>query len=237
MIVLHQFTNSAMPDPSPFCAKVELYLKANELAHEVTMGNVLRAPRKKLPLIVDGGETVSDSEHILTYLNERHGIDMDSSLSSTERAQAWAFKKAIEEHLYFFLVYSRWIDERIWPIAKETFFGSLPGPLKALIPAMVRRDVRKMRYKQGTTRHSQDEIYNFARTGLKHLSALVGEEEYCFGDHLTTLDVVLFSFLIGQLLFPVETEIARAIRQHDNLVGFAERIQTQYYFQKEGVRS
>ena len=229
MIKLIQFSDTGEPDVSPFCAKVELYLKINELDHEIGVGSPVKAPKKKLPMIIDGGEVVCDSEHILDYLDSKYGIDMDQALSAGQKAQSWSLVRAIEEHLYFALVYSRWIDDRYWPVVKEKFLDTVGFPLRLVLPKLVRASVRKSLAGQGLGRHTQQEIYAFAELGVNHLAQLLGDQHYFFGDTVSRADLSAFPFLYSQIHFAIETEIGAAVRKHQNLVDYIERIASLHY--------
>ena len=213
MVKLIRFTETGKPDASPFCSKVELYLKINRIDYEIAVGSPVKAPKKKLPMIMDGDQVVCDSEHILDYLDNKHGIDMDRDLDSGQKDSAWALIRAIEEHLYFALVYSRWIDDRYWPVVRESFMGSLPFPLKLVLPRLVRSSVRKSLTGQGLGRHSQQEIYEFAAMGVDHLAQLLGDQAYFFGDTISRADLSAFPFLYNQIHFEIDTEISAAVRQ------------------------
>jgi glutathione S-transferase len=229
MLKLLQFTQTGKPDPSLFCGKVELYLKINELDHEIGIESPLKAPKKKLPMIIDGGNTVCDSEHILDYLDSKHGIDMDQALSDEQKARSWALIRAIEEHLYFALVYSRWIDDRCWPVVREKFLENIGFPLSLVLPNLVRSSVRKSLTGQGLGRHTQEEIYAFAALGVRHLAQLLGDQDYFFGNSISRADLSAFPFLYNQIHFEIETETGAAVREHKNLIDYVERIVALYY--------
>lgn len=60
MIELHSFGPAfGLPDPSPFCIKAELLLKLSGLPYQRVIGNLQRAPKRKLPVIVDDGATIA----------------------------------------------------------------------------------------------------------------------------------------------------------------------------------
>lgn len=48
-----------------------------------------------------GIEQVSDSSEIIAYLDKRHGITLDKSLSAPDRALAVAWDRRFCEHLYW----------------------------------------------------------------------------------------------------------------------------------------
>ena len=73
----------------------------------VNSGDVMKAPKHKLPYIDDGGTIVADTGFIIDHLKARYGSPLDAALSPLERAQATAFQRLIEENLYWAVVQSR----------------------------------------------------------------------------------------------------------------------------------
>ena len=75
MIKLYQFKPAwGLPNPSPFCMKVETYLRMAGLPYEAINGALpFKAPKKKLPYIEDGTQLIADSGFILEYLKATHG--------------------------------------------------------------------------------------------------------------------------------------------------------------------
>src|SRR5215467_2268822 len=75
MIKLYQFNPAwGLPNPSPFCMKVETYLRMVGLPYEVVNGAMpFKAPKKKLPYIEDGAQVVADSGFIVDYLKKTYG--------------------------------------------------------------------------------------------------------------------------------------------------------------------
>ena len=70
MITLHQFSpNWGLPNASPFCMKLEIYLRMANLPHTVIYEDTLdKAPKKKMPYIEDEGKKIGDSNLIIDYL-------------------------------------------------------------------------------------------------------------------------------------------------------------------------
>ena len=79
MITLHQFPPAlGLPNASPFCLKLELYLRMAGLPYRNRYTLELhKAPKGKLPWIDDDGVTLADSGLIIEYLKGRYG---DSSM-------------------------------------------------------------------------------------------------------------------------------------------------------------
>ena len=90
MIRLYQFAPAfGLPNASPFCMKLETYLRMAGLPYElVNSGDVLRAPKGKLPFIDDGGTRLADTSFIIEYLKGRYGEPLDASLTPAQRTVA-----------------------------------------------------------------------------------------------------------------------------------------------------
>lgn len=84
MVQLHQFsTLFGLPNLSPFCMKVECYLRMGHLEHEVVDCNAPRkAPNHKLPFIKVGNETIGDSTLIMQFLEGKYGLSSDAHLGN-----------------------------------------------------------------------------------------------------------------------------------------------------------
>jgi glutathione S-transferase len=72
MIKVHQFAPAfGLPNASPFCMKLETYLRMAGLPFDlVNDGNVMNAPMGKLPYIEDDGRVVADTQVIIEYLQQ-----------------------------------------------------------------------------------------------------------------------------------------------------------------------
>jgi glutathione S-transferase len=173
MIKLIQFPRMlGLPNPSPFCIKVEVLLKMAGLAYECEfVGNPGKGPKGKLPAIVDDGQAIGDSELIRWHLERKYGVDFDKGLGPAERAVGHAFARMAEERTYWVLVYSRWIEEANWPLFRDTLFKGMPGFLRAVLGPQIRKRVKRMLRAQGLGLHSRDEIYAMGGRYRRHLGA------------------------------------------------------------------
>ncbi|QFY44830.1 glutathione S-transferase family protein [Candidatus Methylospira mobilis] len=214
-------------DASPFCVKVEAYLKLAGIPYETLNGAqyLRKAPKGKLPYIEDNGNIVPDSSFILQYLKETYGKDIDSHLSGTDKAIAHAFIKMIDEHLYWVLVHARWALEHNANTLNKLFFGGIPFPLNKVVACRARNDVRQALYKQGIGRLSDDEIAEKGNLDLKALSDFLGVKDYFFGDKPTTLDITAYGILSQFILVSeFSAPIFDKAKSHENLVEFTNRL-------------
>ena len=233
MIELYKF-GAAGPvcDPSPFCVKVETYLRMAGLDHETHSGmQYLRSsPKDKLPYIKDDGETLSDSTFIIRHLETKHNNVLNGHLTDAEKAIAHGLTKMIDENLYWTVVHARWILDHNWIIMKEMFFGKLAFPLKLFVPKMVRKNVLRGMKGHGIGRHSAAEIAEIGSWDLKCLSDFLGDKEYFLGGRPSTLDAAAYGILSQMMLSDTFTApIFDKARTYKNLVEYTNRIHKKYF--------
>lgn len=230
MITLYQFNPAfGLPNPSPFCFKVETYLRMTGEPYEVKPGNPQRAPKGKLPFIKDGGVVVSDSAHILDHLKKTRGDKLDKDLSAKDRALGHLVRRTLEEGLYFCMVYARWVDDVGWAAGKDQFFSSMPALARAIVPGIARRMVKKQVQAQGTGRHAPEDIYAMAAEDTAALSEILGDKPYFLGDDPTSVDASAYAFLALMLWSPLPEAVGSAVKKHPNLVAYCERMKARYY--------
>ncbi len=230
MLTLHQFVaDSKRPDPSAFCAKVQLFLKMNNISYETKKGNPTKAPKGKLPILSDGDKIIADSDVIISYLCKKYKIDPELHLSREEKAISFMIRKTMEEHYYFIMLHTRWVDPRGWAVARPLFFGDLPQPLQLLVPTLVRRQVKNCLYGQGIGRHEQEEIDRRGVEVLENLKVFVGPKDYIFGDKPTLADCTVFPFLYGAIHWPSDSELKSTALAHLPFQQYVERITSRYF--------
>jgi glutathione S-transferase len=231
MIKLYQFKPAwGLPNPSPFCMKVETYLRMAGLSYGVINGAVpFKAPKKKLPYIEDETQLVADSGFILEYLKKTYGDPLDADLSEADRVIAHALRRLFEENLYWVALYSRWIEESIYLETKRVFFGAIPPILRELVAGRVRKGIRKALYAQGTGRHSRDEIYDIGKADLTAVSVWLGEKPFFIGATATSVDAIAYAFLANILVPPLKSPLKDHGMSLPNLSAYCERMKNKYY--------
>ena len=231
MITLYQYNPAfGLPNASPFCMKVEVFLKMAGLEYTTkTINDPSKAPNSKLPYITEDNETVADSAFILRHLINKHDIQLNQPHSPQSLAIGDAVVKMLEEHYYWSLVYSRWIDESYWPATKKSFFGNLPLPLQFFVPSLARGKVKTQLFHQGTSRHNVDKIYQFGIDDINNVSAILGDNDYILGSEPSTYDAAVYAFLANALIPPANTPLKQQIMKHPTLVSYCERMRTRYF--------
>src|SRR4051812_35999750 len=107
-IKLFQFPRMfAVPNVSPFCCKLETWLRMAQIPYEVVdVRDPRKAPRGKLPFVEDGGARIADTSVIIEHLSRARAIDLDAHLDDAQRAIALLVQRTLEEHYAFVLAYT-----------------------------------------------------------------------------------------------------------------------------------
>ena len=234
MIKLYQFPPAfGLPNASPFCMKVETYLRMAGLPYECPRGADFRkSPKGKLPYIEDsegGGKVVADSTFIIDYLKATYGDKLDARLSAAERALSVVIQRTFEESLYWPVVHSRWIDDTGFAQVNEAVFGRMKFPLRQIIPLFARRGLRRQLHAQGTGRHSRDEIYAIGCRDITALAGLLGDKPYFLGDEPASIDATGYAFLANLLWVPIDLPMRAHAATFSNLEAYCQRMKARYY--------
>lgn len=206
-LVLHQPPGGwGEPSVSPFCMKLECWLRMAGLDFDVVPADMRRAPKGKIPFVVlPDGTLLGDSQLIIEHLSKVHGLDLDAHLTDRQRATSRVVRRMIEEASYFVGLYGRWVDDEGWPHTRAAMGKIVPRPFAFLLP-LIRRRVRAAAKAQGTGRHGRDEVYALGRADWDAIETLL-EGPYFFGEKVSSLDAVLYGFEESVLSHPASLPV------------------------------
>ncbi|PTM43071.1 glutathione S-transferase family protein [Bosea sp. 124] len=237
MITLHSFGPAfGLPDASPFCIKAEILLKMSGLPYRRAGGDLRRAPKHKLPLIVDDGVTIADSSFIRFHLESRHGIGFDEGLDAERRGTLWAVEKMLEEQIYWIVVDERWMDDANFARGPVHFFKAVPAPLRPLVCALVRRQVRRSLHGHGMGRHSQADKMVLAERALDAIVPILGERAFLGGEAPAGGDAALGAFMIAGLGPLFDSPFRGLVEARPSLVAYATRMRERFFPSSELLR-
>jgi glutathione S-transferase len=218
-----------MPNMSPFCTKLETYLRITEIPHKLAKFARGDAPKGKVPYIHLDGELIGDSQLIIEELERRLVKDgkpaLDTGLSPRDAAIGRLARRTIEEAFYFVAVYTRWKSDAGFTAVREEFKKFLPG----FIVPIVRREMNKKLKGQGTGRHSIEEVMAMGAADFDAIAEVLGDKPFFLGDAPRTVDCTLFAFVEGVLGFPVDSSMKASIGAHANLVAYRKRIRDRWW--------
>jgi glutathione S-transferase len=229
-IKLFQFPRQfAIPNVSPFCCKMETWLRIAGIPYEVIdTPNPRKAPKGKVPFIDDGGLRLGDSSLIIDHLKKTRGVDPDAHLDAGQRATALAVQRMIEEHFVFVILYTHFIRDDGWQLMRHTFDG-VPAFIRPLVAAMVRGQMRKILKFQGVGRHTDAEIIDSGRRDWQAVLTLFGDGPFFFGAEPTTIDATLFGALATTLRTPVPSPIRDFLLGQPKLVAHTELMRQRFF--------
>jgi glutathione S-transferase len=227
MIKLYTFPPAfGLRNASPFCLKVEMALTWLDIPFEIIeLADPRKAPKGKLPYIEIEGEVLADSELILQRLDEMTDGRLYGSLTENQRAQGYAFTRLAEDHLYWIMVASRWLDMSWFENIKEGFFGSAPAVLRSAVSGAARRRMAQTYDLHGLGRHNIDEQRDFARRDLAAIRDAVTHQSFIVGNEITAFDFTVASMLAGIIDNRPATWLTHTAAEFPALQEYAERVQ------------
>ena len=229
MITLFTFPEAfGLRNVSPFCLKVEMAMAFLKIDYEIALeSDPRKGPKDKLPFIITDGKTIDDSELILKHLDDISGGGLFGSLSAEEMAVGTAFTRLCDDHLYWIVVASRWLEDDWFENVKEGFFGNMPPLMGPLVSKIARSQVRKTYHLHGLGRHTREQQEWFLRRDLESIATIVDQRGYIVGERLTVFDFNVASLLSGALDNKPATWVTGIIEEFPPLKDYAERVQSE----------
>ncbi|XP_069743232.1 failed axon connections homolog isoform X2 [Narcine bancroftii] len=230
-IILHQFSRPEckVPSLSPFCLKMETYLRMADLPYQNYFDGKL-SPQGKMPWIEYNHQKVGGTEFIIDFLQDKLGVNLNKHLDSSERAISRAITKMVEEHFYWAIVYCQWIDNLHETGKILSVSGPLSGFLKWILCHLTRGIVKREMYGQGIGRFSKEEIYTLMEKDMRALSVILGDKKYIMGTRPSTVDAAVFGQLAQAMWTLPGTRPERLIRDElVNLALYCERIKRKFW--------
>ena len=228
-ITVHQFPAVLGMQPSSFGLKLETWLRMSGQEHDVATSVRESGPKGKVPFAKIDGEVMGDSELIIKHLLSQGVRCLEADLEPRQRAKGILVRRLVEEHLYFVLVYSRWVDPDGWRGFQPLFFGPAPALVRGFISNKVRKKVVASLAGQGIARHTPEEVYEKGRMDFLALSTLLGDRMYFLGEGPTQTDASVYGLLANLYYSPIRGPLQEMLKEHKNLVQFVERIKEAYW--------
>lgn len=215
-----------MRNVSPFCLKTEMLLTALELPFElVEQADPRKTPKGKLPYLIDDGTKIADSELIAEHIDAKTQGRVYADMDPVDKAHGTALTRLAEDHLYWMIVASRWLDDAWYPNVVEAFFGIAPALVRPLVAGAARRQVRNTYHLHGLGRHTQAEQRGYAERDLAALDAALPASGFLGGDAPRLFDFTVAAMLVSIYDQQPPTWINAVAEPFDGLRGYAERVQ------------
>lgn len=230
-MIVHTFGPAwACADLSPFCVKLQTWLRMAALPYATRIGNVRKIPKGKLPALELDGKILTDSAQIIEHLQARHDDPLgDAARTPVEQAIARAMRAMIESELYFANLHQRWTDDANFRTLLPTMANyvqqmGIPGWLAPKLIPGIRRQMLRQLQAQGMGRHSPDEITRIGVSGYAAISDFMADKPFMLGAEPSTLDATVFAFLHTLLVPPFSSPIKDFLMSRANLVAYHDRM-------------
>jgi glutathione S-transferase len=229
-IKLFQFPRMfGIPNVSPFCCKLETWLRIARIPYEVVdTPDPRQGPKGKLPFIEDAGVRIADTSLIIDHLVKTRGVDPDARLNASQRALALLVQRTLEEHYAFVLAYTHLFRDEGWQHTRARF-DSVPAIARPLVCSLVRRRIKRMLWQQGILRHAHEDIVASALRDWRAVLTVMGDGPFFFGDEPTGVDAIVFGALATSVLTPIESPIRDFLRSQPAFVTYAERLRAHFF--------
>src|SRR5262245_50698097 len=211
MITLYSYPSLfGVADNNGYGLKVFAFLRLAgvDFTHEHIF-DASAAPRGQLPYIVDEGEEIGDSDAIIAHLIEKYRLGIDDRLGPTQRDTDHMVLRMLDD-LYWVMSYSRWKDERYWPL----FFDMLLREHPSLDDAGLRKaqEFNSQRYYyQGIGRYSPTAAYARGLADLHVLANLVSPGKYVHGAKPASIDAAIYGFIANIYFLEIDTPLRKFV--------------------------
>lgn len=212
-----------LADNNPYGLKVFAFLKLCGLAFEhVHVLDPKDAPRGQLPYLVDGDETVGDSDAIVAHLERRYGLAIDAGLTPEQRRTDLLVRRLLDD-LYWVMSYSRWKDPRFWPAFRDAMMAAHPEIGQAALEAA--RAYNFLRYQhQGIGRYEPEAVYARGVADLGVLAELSPGDGFAFGPKPTSLDAAIYGFIANIQFYDIATPLKAFVSAHPSLAAHCQAV-------------
>jgi len=213
-----------------------------EVGYETPPLEFDKAPKGKIPYIIEGERVMGDSTLIIQHMADTRGIDLDRGLSPRDRSIATAVRRMIKENTYWCLYTTRYMIPENWVIYREIIADILvPGAsaeIREAVANQIKAGIDAAAHGHGWGRHQLDEAALLSRQDLDALSTLVGDNTWAMGsDEPTTLDATVFGYIGNLIEAPFNDPITTHARSLTNLVELCGRVRARYFPELDVARA
>ena len=174
------------------------------------------APRGQLPYIVDDAEKIGDSDTFIAHLIRKYRLTIDDGLTAAQRDTTHLITRMLDD-LYWVMSYSRWQDERFWPLFRDALLKQHPSLTEAGLRKA--REFNFQRYYfQGIGRYAPDAAYARGLADLQVLANLTPTTGCVHGPKPTSIDAGIYGFIANIYFYEIETPLKQFVVSHESIV-------------------
>ncbi|MBV7330718.1 glutathione S-transferase family protein [Chloroflexi bacterium TSY] len=222
-IVLYQFPATYGMDVSvsPYCAKLELYLRLTDRDYSTEKGNVFKSPNKAVPYVQwEDGTIQAESDEIIARF-EKMGPSLDEGIIESERQLGEQLQTMAESKIYFSCLHHRFADSETWVHQRETVRALVPTLLSPILTHVIRRGQITKCQENG---FNSEADYAKGINAVQELSEKLGDSDYFLGSEARTYDCAIWGNLANCAATVTSNPVRDAIRSDERLVKYIKRL-------------
>jgi glutathione S-transferase len=218
MLTLYSYPELfGVADNNPFGLKLYAFLKLCRLSfrHEHIF-DASKAPRGQLPYLVDDDKVIGDSDAILSHVIARNALTIDSALTPTQRDTDFLVRRMLDD-LYWVMSYSRWKDDRFWPLFRDAILRTHPDVTAASLETAREYNFKRYHF-QGIGRYEPDAAYARGIADLQLLANLLPASGFLLGAKPSSIDAAIYGFTANIYFYEIETPLKEFLLSQPNVV-------------------
>jgi glutathione S-transferase len=180
-------------------------------------------PAGQVPVLLIEGKPLADSTSIVSRIDALADGALTAGLTNRERAEAYLWEEMADTVLTGFVEAARWLDEDNWPRTRAAFFGALPFLVRMILPALVRRKIRRSLHARDFIRPTLHACWQRFEETLDRLEMRAPIRGFWLGDRPSRADIAIFAPLWA-LRTDLTVRQARSLAARRNLTRWLFRV-------------
>lgn len=206
---------------SPFCTKVEIYLRLTQTEYSCEVGRPRKSPNSQVPYAMwPDGTSAAGSDEIIARL-ERQGVRLDSGLTPSESARHDDIVEIAQSVVYFGGLYSRFSDPG-WTHQKALVQARVPKLTAWFSVPQIRRARLKL-----CARHGFKSVTDTGKpvAAIEAIEERLGQNDFLFGNRCPRVaDCAVWAMLTHTAFTLVSSPARTAVRNSEHLMGYIQRL-------------
>ena len=226
MLTLYSYPSLfGVADNNGYGLKVYAFLKLAGVPFEHEhIFDASAAPRGQLPYIVDDGEMIGDSGAIVAHVKRKYHPAIDDALTQPQRDTDLLVTRTLDD-LYWVMSYSRWKDDRFYPVFRDAFMREHPHVTAESLDKARAFNAQRYHF-QGIGRYAPEEAYARGIADLGVVARLIPAGGYVHGDAPSSIDAGIYGFIANIHFYDIDTPLKGCVASHPSLVRHCETLHT-----------
>ena len=165
---------------------------------------------------MDDDAHVGDSDAIVAHLIKKYGPKIDGGLTPAQRDTHLMIRRMLDD-LYWVMSYSRWGDERFWPLFRDAFMKTHPAVSSEVLKAARKYNFQRYYY-QGIGHDEPAAVYERGVADIETLANIMPTSGCFFGAEPTSIDAAIYGFIANIYFYAIDTPLKACVLSLPHLV-------------------